>query len=157
MLNGGHLADLLAGEKGQNGLRPSEVVKDEFAEGGPEFIHRQDHEALDAFGEHLVVLLLGHYFADGLDVLPIQIFGVDALEIVGEDIEDPHFLLVAPEERGDCVVALGLAADEGKDVVDEVGLCILLEVLLLGQLGDLLNAWLVLLEVPFSCIINIMG
>lgn len=157
MLDGGHLADLLTGEKRENGLRTSDVVEDEFAEGRPEFIHRQDHEALDAFGEHLEVLLLGHYFADGLDVLPIQIFGVDALEIVGEDIEDPHFLLVAPEERGDCVVALGLATDEGKDVVDEVGLCILLEVLLLGQLDSLLIAWLVLLEVPFSCIINIMG
>lgn len=103
------------------------------------------------------MLLLGHNFADGLDVLPIQIFGVDALEIVSEDIEDPHFLLVASEKRIDCVVALGLAADEGKDVVDEIGLCILLEVLLLGQLGGLLIAGLVLLEVPFSCIINIMG
>lgn len=40
VLDGGHLADLLTGKKGENGLRPSEIVKDEFAEGGPELIDR---------------------------------------------------------------------------------------------------------------------
>ena len=157
MLVGGHLADPPAGEKGEDGLRASEVVKDEFAEGGPEFLHGEDDEALDALGEHLEVLLLGHYFADGLDVLPIEVLGVDALEVVGEDVEDAHFVLVAPEERGDCAVALGLAADEGKDVVDEIGLGVLLEVLLLTHLGRFLVASLVLRNLPFSCIINIMG
>ena len=103
------------------------------------------------------MLLLGNYLTDGLDVLPIEIFGVDAFEVVGEDIEDPHFLLVVFEERGDCVMALGLAADEGKYVVDEIGLGILLEVSFLIQLGGFFNAWLVVLSLPFSCIINIMG
>lgn len=136
-----YLADLPAGEKRENRLRSSQVVEDEFAEGGPELFHGQNQEAFDAFGKHLEVLLLGNYLTDGFDVLPIQIFGVDAFEVVGEDIEDPHFLLVALEERGDCVVALGLAADEGKDVVDEVGLSILLEVSFLVQLSGLINAW----------------
>lgn len=54
-------------------------------------------------------------------------------------------------------MTLGLAADEGEDVVDEIGLSVLLEVLLLAQLCDFLVAGLVLLELSFSCIINIMG
>lgn len=132
MLISGYFADFFAGEKWKNRLRTSKIVKDEFAKGGPEFFHGQDHKALDAFGEHLEVLLLGHYFTDGLDVLPIEVFGVDLFEVVGKDIEDSHFLLITPEERGNCAVTLGLAADEGEDVVDEIGLSVFLQVLLLA-------------------------
>ena len=138
----GDLADLLAGEEGEQRFGPAQVVEDDLAEHGPEFWDGEDEEALDALGQHFEALLLGHDLADGLDVLAVEVLAVDALEVVGEDVEDLHLLaLQQPPHHAE---TLRLGANVREHVVYQVRLGVFLQVLLLHQLhlGRLLLAGL---------------
>lgn len=128
----GDLADLLAGEQGQQRFWSAQVVEDDFPEDGSEFGNGQDEEAFDALGQHFEALLLGHYFADGLDVLAVEVLAIDALQVVGEDVEDLHLLaLHQPPHHAE---TLRLRADVRENVVYQVRFRVFLQIPLLHQL-----------------------
>lgn len=124
MLFDGILADFLAGQKREQRFIRSQIMKDGLSEDHPKFTDGQNQQPADTFAKDLGLGQIGAQLADVLEILMVEVFGVQSLEVVHEDIKYFYFLL-SLEERVEGSVTFLFTTDVGINIIDQVQLSVL--------------------------------